>query len=344
MAAPQLTVVRDPALPSFWPSLTSASAQIQRRQRSRAGRVQSGFPAAIGRTASAPVRDRRIDRSSRGAEHSSNGVSGLGVSSELRYALEADQLLLHYQPQSDLVTGRIRGVEALIRWEHPDQGLLPAGNFINDIEDSGVAGELRRFVLETSGSQWCEWNALGFELDLAVNLSPVDMHDAALSDEIEDLIDRYGIPPENLILEITERTLIYDERRASLVLDRLAGLGVRLAIDDFGTGYSSLASLRTFPIQQIKLHPSVLAEVPGDAAAEAIIGGSIEIAHGVGASVVAEGVETWDQFRFVSFMGCDVAQGFLIGRPVRAGELSRLLDAPRLSLVPTPVSLMPTPA
>ena len=163
-----------------------------------------------------------------------------------------------------------------------------------------------------------------------MNLSAIDMLDVSLPDQIEDLIRRYELPGWNLILEITERTLIGDERRARLVAERLGQIGVRLAIDDFGTGYSSLASLRRFPLQQVKLDRSLLAGVPGDKSAEAVVGGSVEIAHGLGATVVAEGVETHDQLRFVYLMGCDIAQGYLIGRPAPADEVRSLLDVPRL--------------
>jgi len=262
--------------------------------------------------------------------HDKSDVSRLAFAAELREALDSGQLLLHYQPQADLTTQRIRGVEALLRWDHPQRGLLRAEEFISYAERNGLAIDLRHFVLETSARQWRDWHEIGIDLELAVNLSAVDMLDVSLPDEIEDLIHRYEIPPWNLVLEITERTLIGDERRARHVVDRLAEIGVRLALDDFGTGYSSMASLRSFPIKQVKLDRSLLAGVPGDAGAEAIVGGSVEIAHGVGATVVAEGIETRDQWRFVFLMGCDVAQGYLVGLPAPADDLTALLGAPRL--------------
>ena len=147
---------------------------------------------------------------------------------------------------------------------------------------------------------------------------------------MDDAASRHGIPPWNLILEITERTLIADERRARQVVEQLGRIGVRISIDDFGTGYSSLASLRSYPIHQVKLDRSLLADVPGDEAAEAIVGGSVEIAHGLGALVVAEGIETPQQLHFASAVGCDIAQGYLIGRPAPPEELPELFDTPRL--------------
>jgi diguanylate cyclase len=190
---------------------------------------------------------------------------------------------------------------------------------------------LRRLVVAEAALQWRTWYELGFDLEVAINLAAVDMLDPTLPDEIEFVTARHGLPPGNLVLEITERALIADERRARTIVERLDGLGVRLAVDDFGTGFSSLASLRAFPIRQVKLDRSLLADVPGDEAAEAIVGGSVEIAHGLGALVVAEGIETIAQWQFAHTMGCDIAQGYLVGRPAPAGELRQLLDAPRLA-------------
>lgn len=254
-------------------------------------------------------------------------VSRLALTAELREALDHGQLLLYYQPLVDLGTGNVRGVEALLRWQHPEKGLLTADRFIAEAERSGLAREIRSFVLETSARQWQEWSAEGVDLEFAVNLATVDMLDASLPDEIAGLLDRYDIPPWNLILEITERTLIGDERRTNQVIDRLNAIGVRLAIDDLGTGQSSLASLRRFPVERIKLDRSLLADAPGDPPAEAIVSSCVEIAHAIGATVVAEGVETHDQWMFAFSVGCDAAQGYLIGRPVPGDQLLELLQA-----------------
>jgi diguanylate cyclase (GGDEF)-like protein len=254
----------------------------------------------------------------------------LAVVADLRDALVADELCVHYQPQLDLLTHRIRGVEALIRWNHPERGLLTAGEFIAEGERGGLMQELRRFVVSTAAQQWQAWYALGLDLELAINLSALDLLDPALPDEIDDAASRYGVPPWKLILEVTERSLIGDERRTRQVVEQLGRVGVRIAIDDFGTGYSSLASLRSYPLHQVKLDRSLLADVPGDESAEAIVGGSVEIAHGLGALVVAEGIETRQQLQFASAIGCDIAQGYLVGRPVQSDELLELFDTPRL--------------
>ena len=256
--------------------------------------------------------------------------SRLEIVAELRDALAADQLLVYYQPQADLLTQQIRGAEALLRWQHPQRGLLAAEEFISYAERDGLAQDLRRLVVDATAQQWLEWRMLGFDLEFAINLSTTDILDPSLPGEFGELITAYGIPPSNIVLEVTERTLIGDVRRARSVADRLHRIGVRLSIDDFGTGYSSLASLRRFPIDQVKLDRTLFADIPGDDAAEAVVGGSVEIAHGLGALVVAEGIETREQWRFAWIMGCDIAQGYLVGEPVPADELLAFLDAPRL--------------
>jgi diguanylate cyclase len=258
--------------------------------------------------------------------HDASDVRRLSLLAELRESIDSGQLLVYYQPQADLTTRAIRGVEALLRWQHPSRGLLNAGVFIAQAERSGIAKALTRFVLQTAGRQWQEWSALPIRPDLAVNLSTIDLLDTTLADEISALLDEYGIPAENLVLEITERTLVADPRRARSLLERLDEIGVRIAIDDFGTGTSSLATLRDYPIRQIKLDQSFLAGIPGDPTNEQIVYSTVEIAHTLGATVVAEGVETNHQWERIATLGCDIAQGFLIGRPMPADQLTRILQ------------------
>jgi diguanylate cyclase len=259
------------------------------------------------------------------AEEDGPDVEQLALKTQLRQALHADQLTVHYQPQADLATRSIRGVEALVRWEHPTRGLLPAAKFIATAEQSGLIGELGRFVLATSIRQWRHWKEDGLTLDLAVNLSTVDLLDLSLPGTITDLLMEHGMPPEYLVLEITERTLLHDEHQTRKVLRQLERIGVHLSIDDFGTGYSSLTMLRRLPVQQVKIDRSFVSGIPDDHDNDEIVRSTVQLAHGLGAVVVAEGVETMRELGQLALHGCDIAQGFLIGRALPADELAALV-------------------
>ena len=245
--------------------------------------------------------------------------------SELREAIRSDQLRVHYQPQADFASGAICGVEALVRWQHPERGLLAAGEFIEAAERSGIVTQISRYVFATSVSQWQRWSRHGIRLDVAINLSAIDLLDVTLPREIVGLLAEHEMPPERLVLEITERTLLQDERQARYVLTQLNEIGVRVAIDDYGTGYSSLASLRQLPIQQVKIDRCFVTGIPGDASNDAIVGSTIDLAHALGASVVAEGIETEAERMRLAELACDLAQGYLIGRPLPADELEQLV-------------------
>ena len=258
--------------------------------------------------------------------HETSEVSRLALATDLRKALENGDLCLHYQPLVDVTTRTVRGAEGLLRWQHPRHGLLTAGAFIAQAERSGIARELRRFVLETAARQWGEWAALGLELEIAVNVAKIDLLDASLADELEDVLERYEMPPWSLVLEITERALDGDALRVRRTLNRLQQVGVRVSIDDFGTGYSSLASLRHHSVQQVKLDRSLVSGAADDPAGAAIVRGAVAIAHAIGATVVAEGVETSAEWDFVVASGCDVAQGYLIGPAVPGTELAALVQ------------------
>ena len=244
---------------------------------------------------------------------------------ELRQAILGEQLRVHYQPQADIATGSICGVEALVRWQHPERGLLAAGEFIETAERSGIVAQISRYVLATSVQQWQEWSRQGIRLDVAVNLSAFDLIDLTLPREITTLLARYEMPPERLVLEITERTLLQDERQARDVLTQLNEIGVRVSIDDYGTGYSSLASLRQLPIQQVKIDRCFVTGIPGDTSNDAIVGSTIDLAHALGAAVVAEGIETEAELERLAELACDLAQGYFVGRPLPAGELEQLV-------------------
>ncbi len=254
-------------------------------------------------------------------------ASRAALLADLRKGIVNGEVLVHFQPQIDLATRQVRGVEALLRWEHPTRGLLVAGEFIEEAERSGLSMEIRRLVLESSARCWLDWMSLGIQLEISINLGPVDIRDTSLPDEVGAVLETYGIPPWNLVLEITERTLVGDERRTHEVIDALRSLGVRLAVDDFGAGFSSLASLQRFSVQVVKLDRSLIANAHSEPGARAIVRGSVDLAHAIGATVIAEGVETQEQWELVRELGCDIAQGYLVGRPVPPDEIAVLLLA-----------------
>jgi diguanylate cyclase (GGDEF)-like protein len=249
-------------------------------------------------------------------------VVRVALAAELREAIHSGQLRLHYQPQLDVATGRLRGVEALVRWQHPDRGLLGPGEFVPVAERSGLVKELTRAVVEEATRQWHAWNEAGLDVDVAVNLTAVDLLDLSLPDDVAGTLHRYGMPAARLVLELTETTLMGDVTRTGEVLGRLHRLGVRLAIDDFGTGYSSLAYLKRLPVHEVKVDRGFVAGIPADEANVSIVRWTIELAHGLGLAVVAEGVETREQLEHLEALGCDVAQGYFLGRPMPGDELA----------------------
>jgi diguanylate cyclase (GGDEF)-like protein len=265
-------------------------------------------------------------------------VSRFSLANELRAALTGDELRVHYQPQADLASHAIRGVEALVRWQHPKLGLLAAGEFMPLAEQTSLARDIDRLVLDSAAAQWRPWYELGVVLDLAVNMTALGLADPELPEQIDEVLARHGLPGEHLVLEVTEHTLL---RNADSVRETLAGLdgrGIRLAIDDYGTGYSSLSYLRDLHARQLKLDRTFTAGIPGDEADERIVGSTIHLAHALGATVVAEGVETLEQWNHLAALGCDVAQGYFIGHPVPADELTPMLvENPGLAAVPVPV-------
>ena len=240
----------------------------------------------------------------------------------LRAALQEDRLELHYQPLVDARTGRITSAEALVRWNHPDRGLIPPADFIGIAEETGLILPLGKWVLETACIEAVAWPA---EMSVAVNLSPVQFREPALVEMVENALERSGLSASRLELEITEGVLLDDELRTLEILAELRALGVRISMDDFGTGYSSLSYLRKFPFDKIKIDQSFVRQVPDDEESAAIVRAIITMGSCLGMSTTVEGVETCDQYNFSVAEGCDAIQGYLISRPLSKEGFSDLL-------------------
>jgi diguanylate cyclase len=260
-------------------------------------------------------------------QHTPTRLARLG---ELRQALDRGELILHYQPKLLLDSGRIPGVEALVRWQHPALGLLPPGEFVPLAEQTGLIQPLTSFVLRSALAQVSAWQAGGYDLSIAVNVSERSLLDPDFPDEVARLLGEAGVAPERLELEITEGTIMADPVRAAAVLRRLDGLGVRLSLDDFGTGYSSLSRLRELPISEIKIDRSFAAHIETDERDVAIMRSTIELGHNLGCSVVAEGLETAEALERVTSLGCDTGQGFHIARPLDAEAITAWLATRQL--------------
>ncbi len=259
----------------------------------------------------------------------------VGVETDLRRALERDELFLQYQPEVDLATGAVVGVEALIRWQHPKRGLIPPDDFIPVAEDSGLIVEIGRWVIETACAQAGRWieNHPDREFTVSVNLSPRQFQDPSIFDQIARVLQQTGLPAERLKLEITESTLIENIQSAIARLDALTAMGIRLAIDDFGTGYSSYGYLRELSIDTLKIDRTFVTPLPDDRRNLEIIRSITVLANALEMDVTVEGVETVDQRDAVMDAGCRRAQGFLFERPVDVEIIDELLMS-GLTLLP----------
>jgi diguanylate cyclase (GGDEF)-like protein len=246
----------------------------------------------------------------------------LQLMEDVRDAIERHELVLYYQPKLDLAAGAVTGVEALVRWQHPQRGLLTPDRFLGLFEQSGLIGPLALDVLEQAVAQQARWARSRVDLSVAVNLSPSNLSDDELPDKVAEVLKRQGVPPSSVVLEITEDCLMVDADQGLDVLDRLHALGVALSVDDYGTGFSSLAYLRELPVDELKLDRTFLAAAAGDDdRAVAIIRSTIELAHSLGLRIVAEGVETREALDLLSELGCDTAQGYYLGRPAPASAV-----------------------
>ena len=260
------------------------------------------------------------------AEQNQHSVRRLSVLSDIRHALASDEIVVHFQPIVDLDDLTVTGAEGLVRWQHPQHGLIPPGAFVQTVEQTGLIGPLTRHVLERSISECADWRRNGRDMSVAVNLSVRNLLDRDLPREIERLLDTYGLPADALQLEITESMIMSDPDRAVATVTRLSGLGVRMSVDDFGTGYSSLANLRRLPIDELKIDRSFVSPMLHDESDLIIVRSTINLGHDLGLRIIAEGVEDGATLQRLALLGCDLAQGYHLSRPMPAGDFGTWLD------------------
>jgi len=249
----------------------------------------------------------------------------LALIGELRGALEREELVLYYQPQMTLSTGGVMAVEALIRWQHPQRGLIPPDEFIPFVQETGLIKPLTHYVLDRALRQCRAWMDQGRPMKVAVNLAMRNLLDADLPVDVADLLKLNGVSTDLLVLEITESAVISDPLRTEAVLARLAKMGVRLSVDDFGTGYSSLTYLTRLPIDEIKIDRSFVTNMNSSADKEVVVRSTIDLARNLGKQVVAEGVETAGVLQRLEELGCHLVQGYYVSRPLPAEELDAWL-------------------
>jgi diguanylate cyclase (GGDEF)-like protein len=260
------------------------------------------------------------------ASRDHHSASRLTLLSELRGAISTGELILHYQPKAEIASGRITGVEALVRWEHPTRGLIPPDEFIPLAEHTGLIRELTSDVMCQAMVQCRRWLDEGMEVGISVNLSMRNLLDHRFPEETAELLDVWNVPPSLLTLEITESTIMADPMRVLQVVSKLSEMGVSMSVDDFGTGYSSLEHLKRLPISEIKIDKSFVMSMPHSHSDAAIVRSTIDLSHNLGRRVVAEGVESEEILHRLDALGCDMIQGFYLSRPVPAGEITKMLQ------------------
>jgi diguanylate cyclase (GGDEF)-like protein len=261
----------------------------------------------------------------------------LSLLGELRRAIDQDELCLYFQPKMELATHRVVGAEVLLRWHHPARGLLGPGSFLPFAEQTGFIRLITRWTLEKAVAQGAEWYRRGTPLPLAVNVSADDIVELHFDLRVARALARHALPPSLLTLEVTESGFIVDPGQAFAMLDGLSALGVRLSIDDFGTGYSSLSHLARMPVHEVKIDRSFVEGLEADGEFETVVRAAIDMGHGLGLKVVAEGIETETAAQRLREMGCDVAQGFLYAKAMPLAEFEAWVQGrPRIPVIASP--------
>jgi len=254
-----------------------------------------------------------------------NSVSRLQLVKDLKDAISNDHLELYYQPKLDLKREAITSVEALLRWDHPEHGMVPPDRIIPMAEQTGIIRQLTQWVLQSALQQQARWRKAGTDISVAVNLSAHDLRDNSLPETVAELLATTGTPPEKLTLEVTESAMMSDLSNAAALLSRIKEMGVGIAIDDFGTGFSSLSYLKKLPVRELKIDKSFVINMNNDENDAMIVHSTIDLAHNLGLSVVAEGVENQESLERLHAQGCDFIQGYHLCRPVPPDQLERWL-------------------
>ena len=263
-------------------------------------------------------------------------VERLELEGDLRKALAQKQLLLHYQPIVELSSGRVVGAEALLRWQHPRRGLLPPASFIPLAEETGLIVSIGLWVIEEACRRVAALSGPGATTHVSVNLSARQLQEPDLVVQVQAALARAGLPPSRLVLEVTESLIMVDPRSMIPRLRELKDLGLRLAVDDFGTGYSSLAYLKGLPVDEIKIDRSFVMGMDSSEDDATIVRSTIDLGRNLGLEVVAEGVETEAVWDTLSSLGCTVAQGYYLSRPVPPADLRAWLETRRAEGAPAP--------
>ncbi|MCF7980811.1 MAG: EAL domain-containing protein, partial [Pseudomonadales bacterium] len=256
----------------------------------------------------------------------------LGIESDLRGAIERNEMIVYYQPQQDLVTNELIGMEALVRWQHPKQGMMNPLEFISLAEETGQILELGEWVMKTACKQLKSWLDRGIPpMRVAVNLAARQLDNGDIVERVAATIIETGLPPELLELEITESTIMENAEKVIVTLDQLKTMGIKLAVDDFGTGYSSLSYLKRFPIDLLKIDRAFVSDITTNKVDADIVTTIIALSHSLNVKVIAEGVETEEQKALLAREGCDSMQGYLFGKPVPPDEFERLFLKEKIS-------------
>ena len=259
-------------------------------------------------------------------EFDTNAMERLFLTNSLKKAIEQDELVLFYQPKLDLSTMTISHVEALVRWQHPEKGLIPPDAFISIAEKTGQMPALTKWVTKTAVAQYMAWQEQGIDINIAINISAVNLLDQSYPDFVIEQKQQFNLPDLALILEVTEDAVVEEPETATRVLNYLREHGFKLSIDDYGTGYSSLGQLKQLPVQELKIDRSFVQYLACDESDQIIVRSTLELAHNLGLSVVAEGIEDETALLWLKQHGCQFAQGFYISKPLPADVLNKWME------------------